>query len=70
MYVVHVKAICRKSPIHGVTGDMNNFQTPVDLYKSISRFYENIRRRVYCGYRIVTEGVLVTEVSNNAEISI
>ena len=70
MHVAHVQAICPKPPIHSVTGDMNNLQIlSRPEYEHVMFFTKIYGEAIICGYRILTEGFLVTEASNNAGIS-
>jgi hypothetical protein len=41
----------------------------IDQNLNVLRFYESIKRGLFCGY-ILTEGVIVTQLSSNAEIAV
>ena len=67
--VPHKTAIFHNPPTPSFTGDRRKLDRSLtDEHLSTSCFYENIRRKFFCGYNILTEGVSATWMYSNAAI--
>jgi len=65
------KAICRSPTIYNFTGDSNNVADP--QYISAVSCYVFMKvsvETILCGHKMLTEGVFVTQLSSNVEISV
>ena len=69
-HIAHETAIYHNPSIHSLLGTVTARQVlNRPTFKHVM-FYENMRSKVFCGYRVFKEVVFVTQLSRNAGISV
>jgi hypothetical protein len=70
-YIAHETTICRNPPIHSFPGDKNLNLSSTHQHLSYVMFLQKCKDKQFvCGNNILTEGVLVTQLSTSVRISV
>jgi hypothetical protein len=69
--IAHETAVCRNQPKHSFTGKEKTAQIRNrPIRKHVMFLRQHKEKQFSCGHSILTAGVFVTQLPNNAEISI
>ena len=70
-HIAHETTVCGKQPTHSFTGDRKTWQIlNRPTFKHVMFLRKCKEKQFLCGYKILTEGVFVIKVSNDAGITV